>query len=83
MIDKAQQLAQSLGNRLTRRNFLGGVGRGAALAALACGGLLAVPEHAFAGRPCLLKDGSTRACPPGQACGTDGRCHKTKQPPSK
>lgn len=82
MIDRAQQLAQSLGEELTRRNFLGGVGRGAALVALACGGLLAVPDDAQAGRPCFVK-GKTRACPPGQYCGDDGRCHREiqKDPP--
>ncbi len=81
MIDKAHELAQSVADGLSRRSFLGGIGRAATLVAAACGGLLAVPDDAYAGRRC--KDDS--ACPKGQLC-VNGRCRKPKkdkEPPSK
>jgi hypothetical protein len=84
MIDKAHKIAQSLADGLSRRSFLGGVGRAAALLALACGGLLAAPEEAHAGGPCgPRKDGTERRCPKGQVC-ENGRCQReTKKDPPK
>jgi hypothetical protein len=77
MIDKAHKFTQSLADGLSRRNFLGGVGRAAALVALACGGLALSPDDAHAGAPCgPVKGGKERLCPKGQVCGTDGRCHR-------
>jgi hypothetical protein len=84
MIDKAHQFAQSLADGLSRRSFLGGVSRAAALVALACGGLALSPDDAHAGAPCgLTKDGKERLCPKGQVC-MDGRCKREevkKDPP--
>ena len=77
MVDRTTELAQSVAERLSRRGFLGRVGRGAAVAAGALGGLLMIPGDAEAGKRCYTNN----QCPRGQFCGWDGRCHKPKRNP--
>lgn len=67
MFDKLNQIAESAATSVSRRQFLGQLGRGAMVLAAAAGGLLALPALTQAG--------------PG-GCGTGwhrctGRCHRT------
>jgi hypothetical protein len=75
MIDKAQQLAQSAADSLSRRSFLGSIGRAAAGAALVCGGLLAQPKLVHAGRQ-FCDD--YNPCRKGKVC-FEGRCVREKR----
>ncbi len=58
MLEKIGQMAERAATSVSRRQFLGGIGRGAAAVAAAIAGLLALP-------------GSTEAGPPQQSCGWD------------
>jgi hypothetical protein len=74
MIEKLSQLAEQAATNVSRRQFLGRVGRGAMIAAAAAGGLLAFPAAATAGRRCPggyyvcgydRRDGDVICCPRG------------------
>jgi hypothetical protein len=71
MIDRTSQLAQSAAEGLSRRGFLGRLGRGAGIAAAALGGLLLAGQDAEARSPhwCFVDS----QCPPGKICNW-GRC---------
>jgi hypothetical protein len=48
MLDKATQFAQKMADGVSRRGFLGGIGRGALIAASVLSGVLALPAEAEA-----------------------------------
>jgi hypothetical protein len=75
MFDKVSQAAEQVATNVSRREFLGGVGRGAAVLAAMLGGLLATPGLAAAGKPCA----SNGDCPNKQIC-VGGRCVKGQGP---
>ena len=52
MFEKVSQIAEQAATNVSRRRFLGKVGRGAAVTVAALGGLLAISSEAVAGRPC-------------------------------
>ena|SRR5688572_32879730 len=51
MLEKVSQLAEQAATNVSRRQFLGLLGRGAMVVAAAAGGLLALPGAAHAKRP--------------------------------
>ena len=52
MLEKFNQLAEQAATSVSRRQFLARFGRGAMVAAVTAGGLLALPGEAEAGRRC-------------------------------
>ena len=72
MIDRATNFAQRIADGMSRRGFLGRVGAVAAIAAAACGGILALigKADAYPGQPCS----ATLPCPQGEVCTPGGRC---------
>jgi hypothetical protein len=83
MLEKFSQLAEQAATNVSRRQFLGRMGRGAMVVAAAAGGLLALPAVARAGRRGDLcnPNYSTSSCVNnliGGACGNGGKCTVTK-----
>ena len=64
MKSRTSQLAQSAAEGLSRRRFMGRLGRTSAVAAAAIGGILMVPREARAGKFCL----PDADCPKGHFC---------------
>jgi hypothetical protein len=73
MFEKVRQLAERAATSVSRRQFLGGLGRGAMAVAAATAGLLALPGAASAGKggggcpagtkKCSCGKGSSTCCP--------------------
>jgi hypothetical protein len=79
MVDRTTQLAQSVAEGLSRRGFLGRLGRGAGTAAACLAGMFLFLGDARAGKPpwgggkpCYYDSD----CPKGQFCGPHRRCMK-------
>src|SRR5215510_4656703 len=81
MFERVSQLAEEAANNVSRRQFLGRLGRAAGAAAGMLGGLLLCPMDAHAGRrdngnPCTpdvkshCPDGHVVCCPKGTKCRT-------------
>ncbi len=84
MLEKLQKMAEEAATRVSRRRFLGRVGRGALAAAAAMGGLLALGGDAHAAQMC---DATSQALqcrnqPVGTLCGTRDRPGRCSRPPS-
>lgn len=79
MLKKLNQLAEQAATNVSRRQFLGRIGRGAGVAAAACAGLLIQASPARAGRggtktvPCCRYEGGY------MTCGGHGTCPKFLQ----
>jgi hypothetical protein len=81
MFDKISKAAEKAAAGVGRREFLGRLGRGAAVAAGTLGGMLAIPGAASA-RPCppgthrsKCPSGNYVCCPQGTACFAYGYCY--------
>lgn len=78
MFKKVSELAEKTATNVSRRQFLGRVGRGAAATAAALGGLLALPAVVQAGkRVRTCSENSDFSCflfPVGSKCGRKGTC---------
>ena len=79
MFEKFSQLAEQTATNVSRRQFLGWVGRGALIAAGAVGGFLASGSEAQAGRRVCSADSAFQCAGrvEGSLCGTrerPGRC---------
>ncbi len=76
MLEKVSRIAEQAATNVSRRQFLGRFGRGAAVAAAALGGLLALPAVAQGGkRVQICSSDSTSACsgvPVGDPCQSFG-----------
>lgn len=74
MLDKVSQIAEQAAGSVSRRQFLGRIGSGAAATAAALGGVLAFPAIARSGKtPRLCSDDSPGWCaglPVGTPCGS-------------
>ena len=81
MVERTMHGAQTVAEGLSRRRFLGRVGRGAALAAAAMGGVLALGENAHA-RLAKNRCYVDWDCPPGWYC-IYGRCWNPKKKGNK
>ena len=63
MFDKVSQMAEQAATGISRREFLGKLGRGAMVAAATVGGILALPAVSHAGhKPRLCGAGSVSGC---------------------
>jgi hypothetical protein len=83
MFEKFSQIAEQTATHVSRREFLGRLGRGALAAAAAVGGALVVPENVEAARVC--GPGSPLQCrnrPAGSVCGTRNRPGSCQGPPN-
>lgn len=82
MFEQISQFAEQAATNVSRRQFLGRMGRGAMVVAAASGGLLALPAIARAARRNTLCGTNssiycyTRAV--GDACGAGGKCTVVK-----
>jgi hypothetical protein len=76
MFEKLGQAAEQMATKVSRRQFLGRLGRGAMAAAATVGGLLTLPDVAEAGaRRCGPNSvGSCRGKKVGAICNRMGRC---------
>jgi len=81
MFEKVSQLAEQAATNVSRREFLGGVGRSALVVAAAAGGMLALPAAARAARRSRLCSansyGQCAGLPEGSSCSAErasGRC---------
>ena len=88
MLEKVSQIAEQAATNVSRRGFLGRLGRGAAATAAALGGLLALPAATRAGRGGrICADPSTvpqcSGLPVGSPCvapgGVEGKCSAKKK----
>ena len=85
MLEKVSQLAEQAATSVSRRQFLGRIGKGSAAAAAALAGLLVLPAATRAGRGggvCTTESvGSCRGLPVNSPCivttGVEGRCAVT------
>ena len=68
MFDKVGQAAESLATHVSRRGFMGSLGRGALAVAGALAGVLALSSDARAGRPLFVCCSTFKCAPP------EGRC---------
>lgn len=81
MLDKLNHVAQQAATNVSRRQFLGRFGRGAAFTAAALGGLLAMPTVAGAAKRvqmCSELSGTCSGQYVGSACGGSGTCQPVK-----
>jgi len=83
MFQKLQRMAEEAATLVSRRRFLGRVGRGAMAAAAAMGGLLALTGEAHAAPMCdATSNLQCRNRPVGTACGTRDRPGRCEGPPT-
>ena len=82
MLEKMTEIAEQAAANVSRRQFLGRLGRRAAVSAAALGGLLALPAVAQAGRRikiCSELSGSCSGRSVGSSCGQGGTCQPVKK----
>jgi hypothetical protein len=77
MFEKVSQIAAQAATNVSRREFLGRLGRGALVAAGAAASFVAFGSEAQAGRRCCTSDADCRS---GHICEA-GRCVKGVRPP--
>jgi hypothetical protein len=78
MLEKVSQMAEQAATKVSRRQFLGRLGRGAMLVAAASGGLLALPAIVKAGRRHVMCGNSSSiwclSSSVGDSCMNGGKC---------
>jgi hypothetical protein len=81
MFEKVGRAAEKMAAGVSRRQFLGRLGRGAAAAAAVLGGMTAISKIGTAGPPKICGPNSFGTCvgvPVGSECGAGGACKQIR-----